>query len=142
MLPSYGKRRRTGCVPDAAIVQFHCVDDFDGGNYDHWRLLLIEGVVLVILGLPRSSFRHAGFVATVFLGWLLLWRAPGLFSTVQGAPGSGFLWSLLSALAAVIAGGVLLWSPLRGMVALTLVLTAFFFVDGVLMIFLAPGAPS
>jgi len=37
----------------------------------------------------------------------------------------------------VIAGGVLLWNPLHGLVTLTYVLTTFFIVDGILVIILA-----
>ena len=44
---------------------------------------------------------------------------------------------MLSALAAIIAGGLLLWNPLQGLVTLTYVLTAFFIADGVLVIILA-----
>ena len=53
----------------------------------------------------------------------------------RGAP--GVAWSLVSALAALIAGAALLWSPLAGLVTLTYVLTGFFLIDGVLMIFLS-----
>jgi uncharacterized membrane protein HdeD (DUF308 family) len=38
---------------------------------------------------------------------------------------------------AVIAGGVLLWNPLQGLVTLTYVLIAFFIADGILIIGLA-----
>jgi uncharacterized membrane protein HdeD (DUF308 family) len=109
------------------------------GIHDHWRLFLIEGIVLGILGVAAIIVPPiAGLVATVFLAWLLLMAGClALFSTFRARRAPGFLWSLLSAMAAVIAGGVLLWSPLRGMVALTFVLTAFFFVDGVLIIILA-----
>ena len=41
------------------------------------------------------------------------------------------------ALVAVIAGGILLWNPLQGLVTLTYVLTAFFIADGILVIILA-----
>lgn len=41
------------------------------------------------------------------------------------------------AIVAVIAGGVLLWNPLRGLNTLTYVLTAFFVADGILVILLA-----
>ena len=38
---------------------------------------------------------------------------------------------------ALLAGIVLLWNPMEGLVTLTLVLTAFFIIDGLLMIVLA-----
>ena len=69
------------------------------------------------------------------LGWLLLIGGiTGLISTsgTRGAPGFG--WSLLSAILAVIAGVVLLWNPLAGLVTLTYVLIAYFIVDGIFSI--------
>ena len=109
------------------------------GIHEHWRLFLIEGIILIILGIAAIILPSAaGLVAAIVLGWLFLMAGVlGLFSTFWARRAPGFAWALLSALAAVIAGGVLLWSPLRGMVALTFVLTAFFVVDGVFMIFLA-----
>jgi uncharacterized membrane protein HdeD (DUF308 family) len=49
----------------------------------------------------------------------------------------GFAWSLLSAIAAVAAGLLLVWNPLRGLMTLTYVLVAFFIVDGIFIILLA-----
>jgi uncharacterized membrane protein HdeD (DUF308 family) len=80
----------------------------------------------------------AGLFATVFLGWLLLIAGiAGLIATLRARQAPGFEWSLLSALVAGIAGGVLLWNPLQGLITLTYVLTAFFIVDGLLTIVLA-----
>ena len=106
---------------------------------DHWRLFLAEGIVLSVLGLAAIIVPPiAGLAATVFLGWLFLIAGiVGLVATLRARQAPGFGWSLLSALVAVIAGGVLLWDPLQGLVTLTYVLTAFFIVDGVLIIILA-----
>ena len=49
----------------------------------------------------------------------------------------GFAWSLLSAIVALIAGAMLLYKPVLGMVSLTYVLIAYFIVDGILTIILA-----
>jgi uncharacterized membrane protein HdeD (DUF308 family) len=106
---------------------------------DHWRLFLAEGIALSVLGLAAIIVPPiAGLAATVFLGWLFLIAGiVGLVATLRARQAPGFGWSLLSALVAVIAGGVLLWDPLQGLVTLTYVLTAFFIVDGVLIIVLA-----
>ncbi len=106
---------------------------------DYWRLFLAEGIALSILGLAAIIVPLiAGLFATVLLGWLFVIAGiVGLVATLRARQAPGFEWSLLSALVAVIAGGVLLWNPLQGLVTLTYVLTAFFIVDGILIIILA-----
>jgi uncharacterized membrane protein HdeD (DUF308 family) len=107
--------------------------------HDHWGLFLTEGIILSLLGLAAIILPPvAGLVATVLLGWLFLIAGiVGLVATLRARQAPGFGWSLLSALVAVIAGGALLWNPLQGLVTLTFVLTAFFVVDGILIIALA-----
>jgi uncharacterized membrane protein HdeD (DUF308 family) len=109
------------------------------GIHDHWGLFLAEGLVLVALGVCAIVIPPlAGLATTVFLGWLfLIAGAVGLVSTLRARRAPGFGWSLVSALAALIAGFVLLVNPLQGLITLTLVLTAFFAADGVVMIGLA-----
>ena len=107
--------------------------------HDHWRLFLGEGIILSLLGLAAMILPTlAGFVATIFLGWLFLMAGiVGLLFTMRARQAPGFGWSLLSALVALIAGAVLVWNPLRGEVTLTYVLVAFFIFDGILMMILA-----
>ncbi len=106
--------------------------------HDYWSLFLVEGIVLSVLGIAAIVVPLiAGLFATVALGWLFLIAGiVGLFATLKARKAPGFGWSLLSALVAVAAGGLLLWNPLQGLVTLTYVLTAFFIVDGILMIIL------
>ena len=106
---------------------------------DHWRLFLVEGIAVSILGLAAIIVPPiAGLFATVILGWLLLVAgAVGLFASFRTREAPGFGWSLLSAFVALVAGGLLLWNPLQGLITLTYVLTTFFIVDGVLVIVLA-----
>jgi len=107
--------------------------------HDHWGLFLAEGIVLSVLGFAAMIIPLiAGLAATVFLGWLFLIAGiVGLVATLRARHAPGFGWSMLSALVAVIAGGVLLWNPLQGLFTLTYVLIAFFIVDGILIIILA-----
>jgi uncharacterized membrane protein HdeD (DUF308 family) len=104
--------------------------------HDHWRLLLVEGIILVVLGMAAILVPPiAGLAATIFLGWLfLIGGIVGLVATLRARHAPGFWWALLSALVALLAGGVLLWNPLQGLLTLTYVLIAYFIVDGVLMI--------
>lgn len=107
--------------------------------HDHWGLFLAEGIALCLLGLAAILVPPlAGLAATIFLGWLfLLAGVVGLLATLRARSAPGFAWSLLSAVVALVAGGVLLWNPLQGLVTLTYVLIAFFIVDGLLIIVLA-----
>jgi uncharacterized membrane protein HdeD (DUF308 family) len=107
--------------------------------HDHWGLFLAEGIALSIVGLAAIIVPLiAGLFTTIFLGWLFLIAGiVGLVATLRARQAPGFGWSLLSAFVAMIAGGVLLWNPLRGLATLTYVLTAFFIVDGILIIILA-----
>jgi uncharacterized membrane protein HdeD (DUF308 family) len=106
---------------------------------DHRSLFLIEGVILTVLGLAAIIVPPlGGLFVTIFLGWLFLIAGiVGIVASVRARQAPGFGWSILSAIVAVIAGAVLLWNPLQGLVTLTYVLTAFFIVDGILMIVLA-----
>jgi uncharacterized membrane protein HdeD (DUF308 family) len=106
---------------------------------DHWGLFLAEGIILCVLGVGAVVVPLvAGLATTVFLGWLFLFAGlAGLFFTFRAKSAPGFGWALLSAVAAVVAGAILLWNPFQGLATLTLVLTAYFIVDGVAIIFLA-----
>jgi uncharacterized membrane protein HdeD (DUF308 family) len=107
--------------------------------HDHWRVFLAEGIILVLLGLAALVVPFiAGLAVTVTLGWLFLFAGiVGLIATFRTRGAPGFAWSLISALVAIVAGAILLWNPLQGLVTLTYVLIAFFIVDGLVTIFYA-----
>ena len=106
---------------------------------EHWRLFLFEGIVLLVLGIAAILIPPlATFAVTLLIGWLLLVSGiVGLISTVRMRHAPGFVWSLLSALAAVVAGIVLLVWPLSGALSLTVILTVFLFIEGFASIMLA-----
>jgi len=106
---------------------------------EHWVLFLIEGIVLVILGLLAIIIPPIATIAvTIFLGWLFLISGiVGLVTTFWARHAPGFWWSLLSAVLAIAAGIVLLGWPIPGAVSLTLLLIAFFIIEGVLSILYA-----
>ena len=107
--------------------------------HDHWRAFLVEGIILCLLGFAAVVIPVvAGLAATVVLGWLFLIAGiVGLVATLRARQAPGFGWALLSAFVAIIAGGILLWSPLQGLATLTLVMTVYFIVDGLIIIGLA-----
>jgi uncharacterized membrane protein HdeD (DUF308 family) len=117
----------------------HASTALAGSLHRHWRLYLAEGIVLGLLGLAAIMLPFiAGLAGAVLFGWVfLLAGAAGLVMTLRTRRAPGFVWSMLSAILALIAGAVLLWSPLAGLITLTYVLTVFFLIDGLFMIVLA-----
>jgi uncharacterized membrane protein HdeD (DUF308 family) len=107
--------------------------------HNHWRMYLVEGIVLAVLGLAAIAVPPLAGVATaVVLGWLfLLGGIVGLTATFGQRNAPGIWWSLLSAAIALLAGITLLWNPIAGVATLTFVLTAFFLIDGVLIVAMA-----
>jgi uncharacterized membrane protein HdeD (DUF308 family) len=105
----------------------------------HWVLFLLEGIVLVILGIAAIlAPALASLVATLVFGWVLLLSGlVGLVSTLRARHVPGFWWSLLSAIIGIAAGAILLARPLQGMFSLTAVLIAFLFLEGIVSIFYA-----
>lgn len=105
----------------------------------HWRLHLIEGIVLVVLGAAAVALPPLATLAfAVVIGWLfLISGVAGLITTFWMRHAPGFFWSLVSALLGIGVGGVLLWNPLTGALSLTLVLIAFFMIEGIASIMFA-----
>jgi uncharacterized membrane protein HdeD (DUF308 family) len=111
---------------------------------DHWILFIIEGVVLISLGLVAIAIPSIdnGNV-TGILGWLFLASgATGLVTTYWARQAPGFLWSLVSAVLAILVGVVLIenksqdlygglmgW-PFHNAGPLRLILVLFFLVEG------------
>jgi|SRR5579863_9233550 len=112
---------------------------FASALHEHRTLFLVEGIILVILGLAAILVPPlATLTFTIVIGWIFLVSGVvGLFTTFWARQAPGFWWSLISALIGVAAGLVLLFSPLRGTVSLTLVLIAFFVIEGVASIMYA-----
>ncbi len=105
----------------------------------HWKAFLIEGIVLVVLGLAAIIVPAlASLAITIFLGWLFLVSGVvGLAMTFWARQMPGFWWSLLSALLALGAGIVLLARPVQGTLTLTIVVGAYFLAEGVFTIMYA-----
>jgi uncharacterized membrane protein HdeD (DUF308 family) len=110
-----------------------------GAIREHWGLFLAEGIVLVILGLIAIIVPPLATLAfTIIIGWLFLISGiMGLITTFWARGVPGFWWSLISAIIAIAAGVVLLLWPVSGSVSLTLLLIAFFVVEGIVSIMYA-----
>ena len=107
--------------------------------HEHWVLFLIEGIILVVLGLIAIIVPPIATLAVELLfGWLfLLSGIMGLITTFWMRDAPGFWWSLLSGVLGIAAGIVLLVWPLSGVLSLTLVLIVFFTIEGIASIMYA-----
>jgi uncharacterized membrane protein HdeD (DUF308 family) len=107
--------------------------------HEHWRLFLVEGIILVILGIAAIVLPQvATLAAEILIGWLFLISGiVGLGTTFMMRHAPGFWWALVSAIIGIAAGIVLLLWPISGIVSLTLVLIAFFVVEGIATIMYA-----
>ncbi len=113
--------------------------EFKKSLNEHWLLYFIEAIVLIVLGVLAVVVPPlASLAVEIFVGWLLLvGGGVGFITTFVGHKMPGFWWSLVSAALAVGVGAMLIWSPLRGILSLTLVLAVFFVVEGIASIMFA-----
>ena len=107
--------------------------------HGHWKLVLAQGIVMMVLGiLAVAEPNVATFAISIFVGWLFfiggIFRALSVWRS-RGMP--GFAWSLLTALLAILFGLILIFRPLTGALTLTMVLVAFFILEGITAIVLA-----
>src|ERR1700722_8281509 len=95
--------------------------------HEHWKLFLVEGAILLVLGLVAVMVPIVATVAVeIIVGWLILASGiVGLVTTFYMRRAPGFWWSLFSALIGTAAGVVLLLWPLNGPLTRTLISTGF-----------------
>lgn len=107
--------------------------------HTHWKLFLAQGIVMMVLGFLAVAVPNIATLAVeIFVGWLFfvggIFRAISVWHSRQ-AP--GFLWSVLAAVLSVVLGLILIFRPLAGVLTLTMVLVAFFIIEGIASIIAA-----
>jgi uncharacterized membrane protein HdeD (DUF308 family) len=99
----------------------------------HWKLFLAQGIVMMVLGLLAIAEPNVATLAIgIFVGWLFV--VGGIFralSVWQSRQMPGFAWAMVTAVLAIVLGVILIVRPLAGVLTLTMVLVAFFIVEGV-----------
>jgi len=136
----------------SATIRFR--SEFATSLHDHGRLLLFEGIILLLLGAAALIIPQIATVTVeMFFGCLfLLFGIIGLVTTFLMRPSPGFWWSLLSAITAIAVAAVLLSSLFSDAVfgalmpgpdvddavePLMLVLTVFFCTEGIVSVMFA-----
>jgi uncharacterized membrane protein HdeD (DUF308 family) len=105
----------------------------------HSTLFIVQGVLMMVLGGLAIALPNISTLAIeLLIGWLfLLGGALRLGAVWRTRRLHGFSWSLSTAILAILLGLVLLLGPAQGALTLTIVLIAFFIVEGVVAILLA-----
>jgi len=100
------------------------------------RWLTIEAIALIVLGALAIIFPlFTGIAIAILVGWLLVVVGIlGLVAAVAGRDHVHLVWSVASAVIAILAGLLLLFHPLFAAVALTVVVAAYLLFDGVTLI--------
>jgi len=99
----------------------------------HWRLFLFQGAIMIVLGVLAVAAPVLATIAVdIYVGWLFLISGViGLVAMFSARGVPRFLWTFVTALLSIVVGGLLLWKPIEGALSLTIVLTAFFIVEGI-----------
>lgn len=89
--------------------------------------LIFEGLLLIALGILAAVLPvFAGLAVAVVMGWVLVFS--GLLALVGlfGSRGHDHpVWRTLSALIAIGAGGIVLWSPVVGVIGLAILIAVY-----------------
>ncbi|HEU5276579.1 MAG TPA: HdeD family acid-resistance protein, partial [Xanthobacteraceae bacterium] len=104
--------------------------------HGHWGLFLIQGLIMIVLGvLAIGEPMVATIAVALFAGWLFLISGiVGLASMFTTHRMPGFWWPLISSVLAILVGIYLIWRPLVGVLSLTLVVAAYFGAQGIVQI--------
>jgi uncharacterized membrane protein HdeD (DUF308 family) len=102
----------------------------------HWKGIMFEGILFLVLGciaLIAPTAFSLGYELVV--GWLfLVGGAVQLYRSIQSNYAPGFWFVVLLSVMSMLFGILLVFHPLQGLVALTLIIGAFFFVEGIIKI--------
>lgn len=112
---------------------------------DRWKWYVVFGVVLAALGvIAFGNVVQATLVTTIFVGWLLVFggimQIVGAF-TARASTGMRILMAILGILFIVV-GWNLVAEPLRGTIALTIVVSIVLIADGIVRLIGAFVGPS
>lgn len=105
----------------------------------YWKQFLIEGILLVLLGILALALPViTTFSLTVLIGSLLIVGgvAQG-YRAIRSWKTEGSLLSLINAIITAVLGLLILIYPVVGALSLTFLLVLWFFVEGILKIFIA-----
>jgi uncharacterized membrane protein HdeD (DUF308 family) len=105
-------------------------------KHRHWKLELVEGAILVVLGCV-AGFVPFGFGIAIFMWLMVVGGITGLITTLVMRKAPGFWWSLASATLAIGIATVMFAVPELAVVGLPLLLMCFLVLEGIVTVMLA-----
>jgi uncharacterized membrane protein HdeD (DUF308 family) len=100
---------------------------------------IVEGALLIVLAAMAVALPAAAGIATAFVfGWaLLLSGVFGLASLFAARHHTHMTWGVVSSVAALIVGALIVWRPLAGAVTISLFIAVYLLIDGLALLGLA-----
>jgi len=100
---------------------------------------IVEGALLMLLGVLAAGLpAFAGLAAGLTFGWVLvLCGILGFVGLIASRGHAHPVWSVVSAVVALVAGVLVIWSPLAGVLSLALLIALYLLADAVASIALA-----
>ena len=102
----------------------------------HWKLELVEGTILVVLGCV-AGFVPFGFGIAIFMWLMVIGGITGLITTLVMRKAPGFWWSLASAILAIGIASIMFAVPELAVVGLPILLICFLVLEGIVTVMLA-----
>jgi uncharacterized membrane protein HdeD (DUF308 family) len=110
-----------------------------GEFHKNWGWLFALGICMVVLGIAAICLPMVATLAIeIVIGWLLI--VGGIIHAINAFSAkhwNGSAMNVLASILYIVVGGLLLTHPVAGMLTLTLVLAAFFLVEGFFKIVMA-----
>lgn len=108
-------------------------------NHQRWGLLVLEGVLNIAVGV--IAFIWPGLTAVTFVlliaAWAIVTGVLEIVAAVRLHPEYGRWWLILSGVASVIFGVLLVVAPLAGVIVVTWWIGAFALIFGIMLLVLA-----
>jgi uncharacterized membrane protein HdeD (DUF308 family) len=98
------------------------------------------GIFLIILGIIAIAIPfYAAIAVGLFFGWLFIVGgiSQAIYAFGHNRRGLSLVFHFLLGLLAIVAGFLLVFNPLAGVVSITLIVGIYFFIDGIFRVFLA-----
>jgi uncharacterized membrane protein HdeD (DUF308 family) len=102
----------------------------------HKGWYVVQGIIFIIFGILAAILPAATAIGVdILVGAILL--ISGIFQLVASLKVKMHWWSTLSSLLSIIIGGLMLWNPFTGIVALVLLVAVFLLIEGVIEVLIA-----